>query len=369
MIFVPINAKKIDFSKNEIDVIKLGVELTKRNLYNSNTQVYSKYAQFSDIKGVDYNTHNKEFHDRAVKIAYERSGIDSTKTNVNLAFRMQNFERAFFSVIEEVVDNVNSKNEIEEILTFADVRSLAEGDSMNVDIKSINAYFFYKTGRGKSFGNTQKYFGKSVTLTPSPAETTISFNRKDIISGRVDWGREISRAVRGLRSGYLQDIASLIYSTTSNPIGNKVVETGGYDEPTFRTKMQLIQAKNGSSNTVVYGTNVALGSILPANNYLSFGLGTEYMDKGFIATQFGYNAIELPQALKADNETIILPNDYVVGMSVDASKPVSIGISGETRIETMQPENNASDDYVYNVKSDWDVKLAGQGTILLFKVA
>lgn len=367
MSFVPINAKKVNFSADEVNVINLGVDLTKRSLYNESPAVFKHYASFANIEGINYQTHNKEFFERTVDAAYDRSGIPKDKTNVAQAFRMQNFERAFFSVIEEVIDNVNSKNEIEQILTFADVRSMAEGDSMNIDIKAVNAYFFYKTGRGKSFGDTQKYYGKNVVLTPQPAEATIAFNRKDIVAGRVDWGREVSRAIRGIRSGYFQDIAALLYSTTVNPIGNKVISTGAYSETDFRTQLQLIQAKNGSSNTYIYGTNLALSPILPTDTNLRLGLGVEYMDKGFLMTPFGYRAIELPQALKADNATIIVPNNYVVGMSVDVSKPISIGISGETRVETMIPENNASDDFVYNVKSDWDVKLAGQGTILLYK--
>ena len=367
MEFQPINAKKINFSEKEVDVIKLGVDLTKRNLFSLDSTVYKKYASFSNAGNIDYNTHNKAFNDKAIAAAYERSGKDPVKTNVAMAFRMQDFETAFMSVIEETIDNVNSKNEIEEILTFADVRSLAEGDSMNVDIKATNAYFFYKTGRGKSFGRTQKYYGTNVVLTPTPAETTISFNRKDIIAGRVDWGHEIARAVRGIRSGYLQDIASLLFDTTKNPIGNKIISTGAYSEVDFRTKLQTMAARNGSSNSVIYGTSIALSPVLPTNAQLQLGLGIDYMDRGFLATPFGNRAIELPQALKADNATAIIQNGYVIGMSLDVSKPISIGISGETRINTLEPEHNATEDYLYNVKSDWDVKCAGQGTILLYK--
>jgi len=367
MMFVPINAKRVNFSEDEVNVIGLGVDLTKRHLFGFDKNVYNKYAQFSAIGGIDYNVHNSEFNDRALATAYERTGMDATKTVPAQAFRMQNFERAFFSVIEEVIDNVNSKNEIEEILTFADVRSVAEGDSMNIDVKSTNAYFFQKTGRGKSFGNVQRYKSRNVVLTPQVAETAISFNRKDVIAGRVDWGREIARAVRGLRSGYLQDISTLVFSTTASPIGNKVISTGAYAETDFRTQLQLIQARNGSSNTVIYGTNISLSPILPTNTQLQLGLGVEYMDKGFMATPFGYRAIELPQALKADQTSLIIPNNYVIGMSLDVSKPISIGISGETRIESMNPEGNAADEQIFSVKSDWDCKLAGQGTILVYR--
>lgn len=352
--FKPINAKRINFSEEQVKTIELGCDLSKRYLYNFAPNVYHKYASFANIEGIDYRLHNKEFSDRVAKAAYERSGKDPEKVDFSTAFRMQDYVTAYFSVIEEVIDNVNSKNEIEEILTFADVRNMAEGDSMSVNVKPTNAYFFYKTGRGKAYGRAQKYYGKNITLTPSPAETTIAFNRKDIIAGRVDWGKEIARAVRGIRSGYLQDIASIIYDTSSNPIGNKIISTGAYSEIDFRTNLQTLQARNGSSNTVIYGTSVALSPLLPANTNLQLGLGIDYMDKGYLATPFGYRSIELPQALKADNTTAILSNNYVIAMSLDTSKPISIGISGETRINTLDPQQNMGEDFVYTVKTDWD---------------
>lgn len=361
-----INAKHIDFSQKEADAVRVGIDLAKAALYNFNDNVYRKYSTFANVSDMDYKKRNDLFFTMACDEAFEKSGI-SKKISTKEAFRYQTFSRAFFGIVEAVIDNVNSKNEIEEILTFADVRNMAEGDSMSVNIKPTNAYFFYKTGRGKSFGNIQKYHSKNVVLTPQPAETTISFNRAEIVAGRVDWGREISRAVRGLRSGYLQDISDIVYDTENNPIGNKIISTGAYSESDFRTQVQKLQTLNGSSNTYIYGTNIALAPILPTSDNLKLGLGVEYMDKGYLATPFGYRAIELPQALKADNTTAIIPNDYVVVMSIDVGKPIMIGISGETRIETMDCSENATEDFVYTVKSDWDVKLAGQGRMLLYR--
>lgn len=352
MIFTPINQNKRNFSEGQVNLIQLGIELVKRNLYNENPIAYNKYASFAQAGGIDYLTHSKEFGDRLMKSAFEKSGIPADKNTIKEAFEYQTYRKAYFSVIEEIIDNINSKNDIEEILTFADVRNLAEGDSMNVDIKAANAYFFYKTGRGKSFGQTQKYYGTNVVLTPQPAETTVSFNRKDIVANRIDWGKEISRAIRGIRSGYLSDVSTLLFSTTINPIGNKVIQTGAYSETALRTNLQLIQARNGSNNTVLYGTNLALSAVLPTNTQLQLQLGAEYMEKGYLPTAFGYKAVELPQALKADNATIIVPNSYVIGLSTDVAKPITIGISGETRINVMDMVDNATEDYVYNVKSD-----------------
>lgn len=362
---------KFCFSKKQLDAVELGSDLAKRYLYRDNPKAFARFSSFGGetYKGLDYSTHEKEFNDAMTAAAYEIANLNPETASFKTAFGMQHFQKAYFSVIQEVIDNINSKNEIEEILGFADVRSIAEGDSMNITVKPTNAYFFQKVGRGKTYGGAQKYFGKSVVLSPAPAETTVGFNRADIVAGRVDWGREIARAVRGLRSGYLQDIASLIFdSSIVSPIGNKTISTGTYSESDFRTQVQLLAAQNGSSNTYIYGTNIGLAPLLPANTQLQLGLGVEYMQNGFLATPFGYRAIELPQALKADNSTLIISNNYVVAMSVDVgSKPVAIGVSGETRVQTLPDNENAGEDFVYTVKSDWDVKFAGQGRILLYK--
>jgi hypothetical protein len=371
--FQTINGKKFSFSKKDLGAIELGVSLVSRNFARDDSPISKRYASFSGnlYEDLTYKMHNEGFHDAAAQAAYEKVNMNPEVVGFAEAFGYKHYRQAFFSVIQEVIDNVNSKNEIEEILGFADVRSMAEGDSLNVTIKSTNAYFFQRAGRGKTHGSAQKYYGKNVVLAPQVNETTISFNRADIVAGRVDWGREITRAVRGIRSGYLQDIASLIFdSTITSPIGNKTISTGSYSETDFRTKLQKIQAQNGSSNTYIYGTDLALAPLLPANTQLQLGLGVEYMQNGFLATPFGNRAIALPQVLKADNDTPILPNNYVVGMSVDiGSKPVAIGISGETRIQDSSDGENAGEDFVYTVKSDWDVKFAGQGRILLYKTA
>jgi hypothetical protein len=360
------------FSENDVKAIEIGVDLVKRYLIKDNPNQYkARFASFSGdtYNGLTYEQHSASFNDALLEASYERSNLDPQKTPLNLAFDMQHFNKAFFSVIQETIDNVNSKNELEEILGFADVRSLAEGDSMNITVKPTNAYFFTRTAWGKTHGAAQKYFGKNVVLAPQPNETTISFNRSQIVGGRVDWGREVARAVRGLRAAYLQDVSNLIFnSTVTSPIGNKTISTGAYSESDFRTQLQLIQAQNGSSNTYIYGTSIALAPILPTNTSLLLGLGAEYMQNGFLATPFGNRAIELPQVTKADNTTLVLPNTYVVCMSIDVgSKPVVIGISGETRIQQSTDGENAGEDYVYTVKSDWDVKFAGQGRILLYK--
>lgn len=360
--------KHTRFSDDQVTAIRLGANLAHRHMYMSNNKMYNKYSMFSN-NDIPYDMENKAFFEKLIEATYLKSGKSPEHLSFSEAMYMQDFSTTFFSVISQVVDVVNSKNDIEEILTFADVRNMAEGDGLNVIVKPTNAYFFYKTSRGRTHGIAQKYMSVNTILNPTPVSATISFSRADIIAGKVDWGKEISRLQRGMRSGMLQDVAGLIFNTMTNPIGNKIVySTGIYNETDFRAKVQSLQALNGSSNTYIYGTNLAVAPILPTDTNLRLGLGVEYMDKGYIASPFGYKVIEIPQAVKADQKTFIIPNNYVVVMSADTDKPITIGMSGVSRVAQLQPEDNASNDFVYTITTDWDVKMTGQGRIMLYRM-
>lgn len=368
-IFTKMNVIK-NFTKEQVDATKVGIELAKRALYSSDKSLFSKYASFSNCGNMNYEQHSKYFNECLEDATYKLVGF-SKEFSLENAFRTDSFRVAYFSVIESIIDNVNSRNEMEDILNFADIRNMAEGDSMNIEVKATNAYFFSKQARGISYGKLNKYFGKNVVLSPTTGQSTVGVSRKDIVGGRVDWGKEIARCVRGIRSAYLYDVAQLVYDS-SNPIGNKIYVSGTYSETTFRTNLQKLVALNGSTvaNTYIYGTPLALSYILPSVvTNLQVGLGSEYMDKGYIPTQFGAKAIELGQAYLPDQTTAFLSDKWVMAISSDISKPIALGMSGNSRFELMMPEANATNEQVYTIKTDWDVKLAGQGRILAYQVA
>lgn len=375
MINMPIMKQEYKFSDNQLDAYQIGGDLVRRELFDADKEMFAKYARFSDNK-LTLDQHNFAFLEELKKASYEKSGINPEKVGIEEAVRYDTFNTAMFTVMESIIDSLTTRNEIEDILTFVELRNQALGDSMLIDIKNPNAYVFSKAGRGKKHTYLQTRFGEDVTLTPAPRKISIKYNLKDIVTGRVNIGREMARMVRGMRTAWLQDLSTLIFSTTVNPINNKVISTGNFTEANFRSFEQNISAYNGSRNTVVYGTRSALSNLLPADT-LRYQLGNEYMDRGYISTAFGTRAIELYQAVRADstpmggiaNINLILPEDYVILASTDVQRPVVLALGGGVRISEENEQDSQTEDRIITITQDYDLKLASQGIIGVFRTS
>lgn len=373
MINMPVFKTGYKFSDGQLDAIKIGSDLVRRELFDMDSSTFSKYQRFSS-NPLTLDEHNFAFLEEMKKAAYAKSGVNPEMVGAEEAVSYQSFNTAMFSVMESVIDSLTTRNEIEDILTFVEIRNQALGDSMLIDIKNPNAYVFSKAGRGKKHTYLQTRFGEDVTLTPAPRQISISYNLKDIVSGRVNVGREMARMVRGMRTAWLQELSDLVFSTTVNPINNKIISTGNFAEATFRSFEQKISAYNGSRNTVVYGTRTSLSNLLPADT-LKYQLGQEYMDRGYISTAFGTRAVELYQAVKPDstpaggaaNINLILPEDYVIICSTDVQRPVILALGGGVRISEENEQDSQTEDRIITIKQDYDLKLASQGIIGVFK--
>ena len=375
MLNMPISKTNYKFSTEQVDCIKIGSDLVRRELFGMDKENFKKYESFSN-NDLTLDQHNFALLSELTKASYDKSGVNPEKVDVEEAIEYQGFRRAMFSVMESIIDSLTTRNEIEDILTFVELRNQALGDSMLIDIKNPNAYVFSKAGRGKKHTYLQTRFGQDVTLTPEPRQISISYNLKDIVTGRVNIGREMARMVRGMRTAWLQDLSDLVFSTTVNPINNKVISTGNFSEATFRSFEQNISAYNGSRNTVAYGTRTALSNLLP-DGTLRYQLGNEYMDRGYISTAFGTRAIELYQAVRADstpaggiaNINLILPEDYVILASTDVQRPVVLALGGGVRISEENEQDSQTEDRIITIKQDYDLKLASQGIIGVFKTS
>lgn len=375
MLNMAVQNSQYNFSKQQLDAVKLGTDLVKRHLYHMDSEQFKKYARFSD-NSLSLDVHSKAFLDEILEAAYIKSGLPQEHNTPEEAIEQTHFRRAMFSVMERVLDNLTTRNEIEDIMTFVEMRNLAMGDSELIDIKNPNAYVFSKAGRGKKNHIQQRRFGEDVTLSPSPRQITISYNLKDIVGNRVDIGMEMARMVRGMRTAWLREVSDLLYSTTVNPINNKIISNSNFTESNFRTFVQKIGAYNGSRNTVVYGSNTALSPLLPADN-LRLQLGQEYMDRGYISTAFGTRAIELWQAVTPEstpmggesNIDLILPENFVIIASADAQRPIILALGGGTRITEENEMETQTQDRVITITLDYDLKLASQGIIGVFRTA
>lgn len=338
------------FSDTGLNLVDRGTELINTYRAKSNPK---KYVDFSILK--NYDEANKRFHEKIVEDAYEVSGLDPKRFSLRKAFEYQNFERTFFSVIEEVINRTITKSNLEDYMQrISEVRNLSDGDSANIDIRAKNIYILKKVGRGTKNARIERHYGQNVVLSPEYRQVKTGFDIEQIAAGRFDYGREIALAAEGIRTSLLIDVIDLAYGTT-NPINNKLIENS-YSEDTFRLLAQRVKAFNGGLKTMVVGTDIALSTILPSSTEFYRELGEEYMQNGYIANAFGYTMMALPQAVDQDYE-IIVPNDRALILTSGVDTPIKIGMTN-VRITQIEDRMTADRKRIHILETEYDVKLA-----------
>lgn len=359
-----LNSRKEKFSNTEWDLIEAGEKLMKHYLYKTDPFKYKAYHKFS--QGRSYDRENELFATALIKECYASSGLDPQKYPVKKAFRFSQFEQVHFAVLEEVINRTTAKSNIEQFMgRVAEVRNMGDGDSLNIDIRAKNVYILSRVSRGRNSSHIQRRYGQNVVLNPTPRQVTVGFEIHNIAAGRFDYGRELALASEGIQTSLLNEVQALIFNA-SNPINNKLIESS-YTEATFRELAQDVQARNGGGTTMVFGTEIALGNVLPANTNFLQDLGEDYMNYGYLTNLFGYRAMRFPQAKDYDYNDI-LPNDQILIMTTGVDTPIKVGMEGDIRI--IQTEDTMSADRVrsYTLETAWDVQLASDAHIGIMTV-
>lgn len=353
-----IYSQKVMFSDKQLDLIKAGETLMKQYQYIQNPTANKHLEKFSQG---DYRENNEIFRDSLFKECYSVSNLDPEKVNLAQAWTFSSFERMHFSVIETIIARTTSKSNVEMFMgNLAEVRNMADGDSMNIDIKAKNVYLLSKVARGMNSSHIQRRFGQNVTLTPSTRQCTIGFEEHQIISGRIDYGRELALATEGIKTSMLIEVQALLFGS-SNPIGNKLIENT-YTESAFRALIQKVQAKNGSANVITAGTDIALSAILPTETAFLQPLGLDYMKQGYVINPFGTKSLVFPQAVDSQDD-LILPNDKIVVFTAGVDRPIKIGMGGNVKIINTNGDNKADRMRTYTVEVEYDVQLASDAHV------
>lgn len=314
------NLGKMTFSKKQKDAVDFGVELVKQYKYeNKNTNgIYNKYAQFSntiveDGVNLTYTQKNKIFHNMAIDEAYEISGLDKERFNVAMALSNPNFEWAYFAVVEEVINKVTAKTEIEDAMRFAEVRNLADGDSQTFHIPSKHLLVVSTVANGVRNSHIQKLFQEEITLTPVAKKASIGFDLYQISAGTVDYGYMIDRITTSFKVKLQREVIEMMFgafTTLATPF-----KENAYNQDSYIRLQQRVSAANNSQATV-YGTLTALNKVVPQNDYFKMGLGQAMVTDGYIQNAFRVPTQILNQSVDPNSAyDFAISNDYLLFLS------------------------------------------------------
>lgn len=362
------------FSKKQVASVELGVELYKHYLYERDNMGgknlrYATFANTKDESGyvISLKDKNAIFGKMMTDEAYEISGLDKERFSVVDAFTFQNFERAFFSVLEETINKINAKTEIEQALNFCEVKSMSEGDSLTFHIPSNHLLSVSTVANGVRSVHFQTLWEEEFTLTPKVKKAGVKVDIYRVASGMYDWGWLLNQVVKSFRTKQQQEVVDLVYGGYST-IGTNFKEAT-FAQDTYIKLAERVSAANGSP-AITLGTKVALNKILPTSDFLKMQLGQEFTDTGYIQSPFGIPTIRLEQSIKPNSAyDFAISNDYVIIISSATDKIVKLGTEGKTTIRQSNQFDNADDSMSYTITEKWEMKLISQSYYGVVKVS
>lgn len=361
------------FSQKQVAAIELGKELARHYLYekenvNGVNNRFQSFARTTNDAGrvVTYSEKNNLFWNLAIDEAYEISGLDKERFSVDNAFTFPTFERAFFSIIEETINSVITKTEIEQAMMFSEVQSVAEGDSLTFHVPANHLLSVSTVANGVRNVHFQKMWEEDFTLNPKVKKTGVSVDIHRVAANMYDWGWLINWVGKSFRTKLQQEIVDVVYGAYST-LGTHLKEAT-YAQDSFIQLCERVGAINNAPVQVI-GTRTALNTVLPTSDYLKMGLGQEYMDNGYITAPFGFPTIKLDQSVKTNSAyDFAINNDYLIIMSALTDKIVKIGMDGQTKIRLSREFDTADDSRNYTITNGWEIKLISQSVFGVVKV-
>lgn len=355
------------FSQEKQDIITAAIDLYKHYLYSTNNVKYSMFAETAK-KAKSYDEKNALFNEEFKKQVVKSAYLPEEAVNDKHIFKMKNIRDLSFALVAEVLDTILPQTMIESFNTIAEIRTVGNGNQAKFEVPNTHIFDVYKVARGTRQTIPQTNYKGDAFLTPEPRMLTIKANFEEIQLGKFDWGAMMINAAKAFE----QDMTTEIYSTISNTystLGTDYKEAG-FSQTAFNELKAKISGLNNGAPVVVMGTQIALSSVLPSNDYFKMDLGEEYNRYGYISNFQGTNLMEIPQRITPNTTDFAINNDELYFFSLGLDKPVKVAIEdGGMAFENMNNSAMADNSYFYSVRKSWDMGVITSAKYGIMKIA
>ena len=318
---------------------------------------------FAGVKeSEDYMGDNEVAIKSLLAYCAEKAGISNDEQTLKALSHQKNtvFSEKFFSVVSQALPPMITATVNYMFMDVADTRNIGWGDTQHFKVASKDIFTVNKIGLGNKRGAVQRLYSEDITVNPIAREITIGLDWYQIVSGRYDFGDWMYRV--GL--SYATDITKLIYDQIDGAYGSlpTPLALATFTDANWLNLSQRVSLANGNMPVYALGTIVALGSVLPSNDYLKMELGQEYTDIGYLGKYKGTNLLRVPQVLVPNtvNTTLQFGIDdtRIYFISLDADKPVKIVFEGSVLTNQEDSTETADGQMLITVKNKYDARLA-----------
>lgn len=353
----------MSFSKEEKDVVQAGIDLYKHYLFVNKGK--KEYAEFAGEKS--YEEKQKLFSESLIRESFKRAGVVNSGFSDSVMMRNPNVQWAMFSLVSEMLDVILPDTVLNSFYQFADIKNVAWGDNLKFTVPNPNLFVVSTFADGIRKAEPQRLYNSDVILNPIGRQITIEEDFYRVIANKVNWGDWVSRVAQSMETQISVDAYTALFNTYNNLSTN--LKIAGYTQDAFTTLAQTVTALNRGANCVVFGTKVALGKILPTDSNLRFGLGADYVKRGYIEDFMGVSLFEIDQKAVPGSDSLAIDNNTLYFVAQGADKLMKIGFEGETLITTADQTKNADMTFEYNIFKKYDIKVATSSRYGMMKLS
>lgn len=358
--------RALSFSQEKQDIIEAAIDLYKHYVYNNNNVDFSMFAEVAN-KGKSYDEKNTLFNEQFRKQVVKSAYLPEEAVNDKHIFKMKNIRDLSYALVMEILDTILPQTMIESFKTIAEIKTVGNGNQAKFTVPNTHVFDVYKVARGTRKTIPQTDYKGDAFLTPEPRMITIRANFEEILLGKCDWGSMMVKAAQAFE----QDMTTEIYTTiaaTYSTLGTDFKEAG-FTQTAFNKLKARIAAHN-KAPVIVMGTQIALSSVLPSNDYFKMELGKEYNAKGFITNFQGTNLMEIPQSITPNTNDFAIADDELYFFSLGVDKPIKAAIEdGGMAFESMDNSATADNSYFYSVRKSWDMGVITSAKYGIMKIA
>lgn len=309
----------------------------------SHIDLHKKFADyFNHYRAVNFNAKRDydstvTFEEKGAKLhsAIEAeiakvAGVNGTVLSEHVWKSSPMYRFATFAVINSLVDMVIPDVIADEYGQFAEIKNGAYGDSFVFDIKSSDLFTVSKNGNARRHVAANKQFTGQTSLIPENRSITVSVDWYRVVSGKENLAEYAMEVALSFEAEIAKDIYAALSTSFSKLTAN--FKEAAFTEVAFRKLAARVAAANGGARTIVYGTNISLGNILPTNDYLKMGLGENYVNVGYLPVFLNTPLMAINQKIDWTSEDygFALSDNEMFFIASPSQKLVKVCFEGET---------------------------------------
>lgn len=299
-------------------------------------------------------------------------------------YKNPTFLRTLSGIVQDIIQPMLpyvTSNALDELAQMVNVPF---GQTYEITVGSNDIFMFQDSSWGASRSVPENVlYDRPITLNPSPRSCSTTAKWYQLTANDADFGRWLNAIYAGLYSKIMAMWNSAMTAAASNTFFVPSYLTfGSFTSANFNNAVELISAVNHVpvSGLIAYGRRPVLAKALPASTAqdaaLTYMLGREWMDNGYMGTIQGVRSFAIENAMVPGTQNttggLVISDSkiYVAASRGNGYAPIYIGFEdGAPIVIEMEPHETADMTLNVNVTASLDVKAVFGTKIAVITVA